>query len=50
MKNGCVYERYGNYIINRSESLGSGTFGSVYKGYQIKTAQKMSFLMKGETY
>lgn len=35
MKKETNYERYGNYIINRGDSLGSGTFGKVYKGYQI---------------
>ena len=29
------YERYGNYIVNRGESLGSGKFGTVWKGYRL---------------
>ena len=35
MKKQSPYDRYGDYIINREESLGSGTFGKVYKGYRI---------------
>ena len=30
-----TYERYGNFIINRSESLGTGSYGYVWKGYLI---------------
>lgn len=30
-----AYERYGNFIINKSEALGSGNFGHVWKGYLI---------------
>lgn len=29
------YERYGDYILNRKESLGSGKFGTVWRGYRI---------------
>lgn len=29
------YERYGDYILNRQESLGSGRYGAVWKGYRI---------------
>ncbi len=31
----ATYERYGNFIINKSEQLGSGNFGHVWKGYLI---------------
>lgn len=30
-----AYERYGNFIINKSSSLGSGNYGNVWKGYLI---------------
>jgi hypothetical protein len=31
----CSYEKYGNFIVNKGESLGSGSFGHVWKGYVI---------------
>lgn len=38
------YERYGNYIVNRKESLGSGKFGTVWRGYRIVNAEKEEYL------
>jgi hypothetical protein len=32
------YERYGDYILNRKEPLGSGKFGTVWRGYRIVKA------------
>ncbi len=29
------YDRYGDYIVDRRESLGSGTYGTVWRGYRI---------------
>lgn len=35
MNHDSQYERYGDYILNRAEPLGSGQFGTVWKGYRI---------------
>lgn len=29
------YDRYGDYIVDRRESLGAGTFGAVWRGFRI---------------
>lgn len=29
------FDRYGDYIVDRRESLGSGTYGTVWRGYRI---------------
>lgn len=36
-----AYERYGNFIINRGGSLGSGNYGNVYRGYLIGPNQTL---------
>ena len=29
------YDRYGDYIVDRRECLGSGTYGSVWRGFRL---------------
>lgn len=29
------FDRYGDYIVDRREYLGSGTYGTVWRGYRI---------------
>lgn len=36
-----TYERYGNFIINKSEPLGSGNFGHVYRGYYLSAPGRL---------
>ena len=34
------YDRYGDYIVDRRHPLGSGTYGTVWKGYRLVRLKK----------
>lgn len=44
------YERYGEFILDRSEQLGKGSYGTVYRGYRIRPGQKLEPIAIKEAY
>lgn len=44
------YSRYGEFILDRSEELGKGSYGTVYKGYRISAGHRLQSIAIKEAY